>query len=87
MSGFSYVVVGDHPTDVVVITTGRYTEIFSFLHYEKVILTEKQSSSCTGTHEDETTQPMEQKPKRRRSKEAIKQRHRLYRLHKRTKSQ
>ena len=87
MSGFSYVAVGDHPTDVVVITTRKYAEIFSFLHYEKVILTEQQSSSCTGTLEDESTQTMEQQPKRKRSREAIKERHRLYKLCKRTKSQ
>ena len=80
MSGFSYVAVGDHPTDVVVITTGRYAEIFSFIHYEKVIL-EQQSSSSTGTHE-EPTQHMEEQHKRKRSQAAIRWCRKLYKQRK-----
>ena len=85
---FEYVAVGHHPTDVVVISTGYYAEIFSFIHYERHL--DRESSSSSGASQLNIQDTPQHEPKahlepsqeinnrRKRSRVAIKRRRRLY---------
>lgn len=88
---FNYVAVSHHPSDVVVLNTGMYAEVFSFIHYNREL--QKLSSSSSGAQQQQEkqsvanqNQPAGNQPKpinkRRRSLEAIRHRHRLYKLRK-----
>ena len=51
---FNYVAVSHHPSDVVVLNTGMYAEVFSFIHYNREL--QKLSSSSSGAQQQQQQQ-------------------------------
>ena len=81
-TNYEYITVRYHPTDVIVLSIGRYAEVMSFNDYEyQLSKLDKEGSSSSGALQDEqeksdVKEPIQNymKPNQERSRAAIQRR-------------